>query len=45
MGAGINSVGDLGIKDIKHSIKLSVIRTFRSGEDFVIEARPETGVY
>jgi diaminohydroxyphosphoribosylaminopyrimidine deaminase/5-amino-6-(5-phosphoribosylamino)uracil reductase len=45
MGAGINSVGDLGIKDIKHSIKLSVIRTFRSGEDLVIEARPETGVH
>jgi diaminohydroxyphosphoribosylaminopyrimidine deaminase/5-amino-6-(5-phosphoribosylamino)uracil reductase len=42
-GAGINSVGDLGIKDIEHSIKLSVIRTFRSGEDLVIEARPETG--
>jgi diaminohydroxyphosphoribosylaminopyrimidine deaminase/5-amino-6-(5-phosphoribosylamino)uracil reductase len=39
MGKGIEAVGDLGIGDMSHTMKLSIVRTFRSGEDLVIEAR------
>ena len=41
LGKGIEAVGDLHIPDVKSSIKLSLVKTYRSGEDIVIEARPE----
>ena len=40
LGRGINSVGELGITDIESAYKLSLIKTYRSGDDLVIEARP-----
>lgn len=41
MGKGIDAVGDLGISDVDRALKLSFIKTYRSGEDLIIEARPE----
>ncbi|TET14056.1 MAG: bifunctional diaminohydroxyphosphoribosylaminopyrimidine deaminase/5-amino-6-(5-phosphoribosylamino)uracil reductase RibD [Dehalococcoidia bacterium] len=41
MGKGIDAVGDLGISDVERALKLSLVKTYRSGEDLVIEARPE----
>lgn len=40
MGKGIDAVGDLGISDVERALKLSLVKTYRSGEDLVIEARP-----
>ena len=40
MGKGIEAVGDLGIHSVSNSIKLTFRRTYRSGSDFIIEARP-----
>jgi diaminohydroxyphosphoribosylaminopyrimidine deaminase/5-amino-6-(5-phosphoribosylamino)uracil reductase len=40
MGGGIDAVGDLGVLDIDRALKLSFVKTFRNGEDLVIEARP-----
>ncbi len=41
MGKGIDAVGDLGISAVEGALKLSFVRTYRSGEDLIIEARPE----
>jgi len=41
MGKGIDAVGDLGISDVERALKLSFIKTYRSGEDLIMEARPE----
>jgi len=42
MGAGTDAVGDLGIPDVSRALKLSLVKTYRSGEDLVIDARPLT---
>lgn len=39
MGKGIEAVGDLGIRDVGHVLKLSFVRTYRMGQDLVIEAK------
>lgn len=39
MGQGIEAVGDLGIRDVGHALRLSFVNTYRSGEDLVIEAK------
>ena len=39
IGKGIEAVGDLGIKSIKDAIQLDLRKVFRSGGDFVIDAR------
>ena len=41
MGRGIEAVGELNITDVNQALKLSFSRTYRSGEDVVIEARVE----
>lgn len=41
MGKGVDAVGDLGILDIGRALKLSFVKTYRKGEDLIIEARPE----
>ena len=41
MGKGIEAVGDLDITDVRQALALSFVKTFRSGDDLVIEARPE----
>jgi diaminohydroxyphosphoribosylaminopyrimidine deaminase/5-amino-6-(5-phosphoribosylamino)uracil reductase len=38
MGRGIEAVGDLGISNINHALKLSSMKTHRRGEDLIIEA-------
>ncbi|MFC2007589.1 bifunctional diaminohydroxyphosphoribosylaminopyrimidine deaminase/5-amino-6-(5-phosphoribosylamino)uracil reductase RibD [Chloroflexota bacterium] len=38
MGEGIAAVGELNIRDISQTLKLSFTRTYRLGEDLVIEA-------
>lgn len=38
MGKGVEAVGDLGIGDVNHTLKLSFVKTYRKGEDLVIEA-------
>ena len=40
LGKGIEAVGDLDITDVRHALGLSFVKTFRSGDDLVIEARP-----
>ena len=39
LGKGIEAIGDLGIKDIDQALKLSRVRSYRRGEDMVVEAR------
>ena len=41
MGKGIETVGELNIKDIDKALKLSFTKTYRSGDDIVVEARVE----
>ena len=41
MGKGIDAVGDLQITDVERALRLSFAKTYRSGEDLIIEARPE----
>lgn len=43
MGKGIEAVGELNITDVSQTLKLSYSRTYRVGEDLVIEARVEGG--
>ena len=43
MGKGIEAVGDLSIRDVDDVLKLSFVRTYRKGEDMVIEADFEDG--
>lgn len=42
IGEGIAAVGDLGISRVSRALRLSFDRVYRSGDDLVIEARPET---
>ncbi len=42
IGEGIAVVGDLGISRVSRALRLSFDRVYRSGDDLVIEARPET---
>jgi len=39
MGKGIEAVADLGISDVANALKLSFVKTYRRGEDLVIEAK------
>jgi len=39
MGKGIEAVGDLGIPDVSHALKLSFVKTYRRGDDLVVEAK------
>lgn len=39
IGRGIEAVGELNIADVNQAIKLDFIKTYRLGEDLVIEAR------
>jgi len=39
MGKGLEAVGELNITDVSQTLKLSFSRTYRVGEDLVIEAR------
>jgi len=39
VGTGINAVGDLGIRRMENSLRLSFDRITRSGDDLIIEAR------
>jgi diaminohydroxyphosphoribosylaminopyrimidine deaminase/5-amino-6-(5-phosphoribosylamino)uracil reductase len=41
MGKGIEAVGELNITEVSQALKLSFSRTYRSGEDLVVEARVE----
>jgi riboflavin-specific deaminase-like protein len=40
MGKGTDAVGELNIKDISRALKLSSVKTYRSGADIVVEGRP-----
>lgn len=40
MGDGIQAVGDLGVTSIAETLGLSFDRSYRSGEDLIVEARP-----
>ena len=42
MGKGIEAVGELGVKDVGQALPLVFTRTYRVGEDLVIEARLQT---
>jgi riboflavin-specific deaminase-like protein len=39
MGKGIEAVGDLGIQDVDHALRLSFAKIYRAGGDIVVEAR------
>jgi riboflavin biosynthesis pyrimidine reductase len=39
MGKGIDAVGDLNITDVSKTLKLSFVKTYRGGEDIVVEGR------
>jgi len=39
MGKGINAVGELNITDLSKALKLSSVKTYRSGVDIVVEGR------
>ncbi len=39
MGKGIEAVGELDIREISQAVKLAFTRTYRAGEDLVVEAR------
>ncbi|MFC1901750.1 bifunctional diaminohydroxyphosphoribosylaminopyrimidine deaminase/5-amino-6-(5-phosphoribosylamino)uracil reductase RibD [Chloroflexota bacterium] len=41
MGKGIEVVGELNISDVSKALKLSFTKTYRMGEDIVVEARIE----
>ena len=43
MGRGIEAVGELGVADVSQALPLSFTKTYRVGEDLVIEARLEGG--
>lgn len=42
MGKGLEAVGDLGVTEVERALKLVYVKTFRSGDDLVIEARSRT---
>ena len=39
MGSGIDTIGDLGTRNVDQALTLSFDRVYRSGDDLVIEAR------
>lgn len=39
LGKGLEAVGDLGIREVRHSLKLLFDKVYRKGEDLIIEAR------
>ncbi|UCG82150.1 MAG: bifunctional diaminohydroxyphosphoribosylaminopyrimidine deaminase/5-amino-6-(5-phosphoribosylamino)uracil reductase RibD [Dehalococcoidia bacterium] len=41
LGEGTDSIGNLRIKAIENALKLHFVKTYRSGEDLIIEATPE----
>lgn len=43
MGKGIEAVGELNIREVSQTLKLSFSKIYRMGEDLVIEARVEGG--
>jgi riboflavin-specific deaminase-like protein len=38
LGRGVEAVGDLGIREVKKALKLSLERVYKKGEDLIIEA-------
>ena len=42
MGKGIEAVGELNIADVNQTLKLTFAKTYRMGEDLIIEARVES---
>lgn len=42
MGKGTDAVGELNITDVSKALKLSFIKTYRSGEDIVVEGKVES---
>jgi diaminohydroxyphosphoribosylaminopyrimidine deaminase/5-amino-6-(5-phosphoribosylamino)uracil reductase len=44
VGRGTDSIGDLRIREIENALKLRFIKSYRSGEDLIIEARAETAL-
>ena len=43
MGKGVEAVGELNIREVSQTLKLSFNRVYRVGKDLVIEARLENG--
>ncbi|MFC1965125.1 bifunctional diaminohydroxyphosphoribosylaminopyrimidine deaminase/5-amino-6-(5-phosphoribosylamino)uracil reductase RibD [Chloroflexota bacterium] len=43
MGKGTEAVGELNITDVNQALKLTFRKTYRMGEDLIIEARLESG--
>jgi riboflavin-specific deaminase-like protein len=41
-GKGTDAVGELNITDLSKALKLSFVKTYRSGEDMVVEGRVGT---
>jgi len=39
MGKGTDAVGELNITDVSKALKLSSVKTYRSGVDIVVEGR------
>jgi diaminohydroxyphosphoribosylaminopyrimidine deaminase / 5-amino-6-(5-phosphoribosylamino)uracil reductase len=39
IGKGIDAVGELNIADINKSLKLSIVKTYRSGVDIIVEGK------
>jgi diaminohydroxyphosphoribosylaminopyrimidine deaminase/5-amino-6-(5-phosphoribosylamino)uracil reductase len=40
LGKGLEAVGDLGIREISRSFKLTFDKAYRKGEDLIVEAKP-----
>ena len=40
MGDGVQAISDLGVASVADAVGLSLARTYRSGQDMIIEARP-----
>jgi diaminohydroxyphosphoribosylaminopyrimidine deaminase/5-amino-6-(5-phosphoribosylamino)uracil reductase len=45
MGKGVEAVGDLGIRDVNHALKLSFRKIYRTGEDVVMDAILQNPIY
>ena len=39
LGSGLESIGDLNIENINQALSLSFEKTYRLGDDFVVEAK------
>ena len=40
LGKGLEAVGDLGIREISRSLKLTFDKVYHKGEDLIVEAKP-----